>query len=152
MQGVQVINSAKQSLAGLLATNDATVMALNQQVTGLLATTGMMPPDLITTQMGGMVPGMMGATGMPGMMGGTMMPGAALLASTTVPFANHMGMMGSGMPGMMGGSMMRGSLTPPGATIFPQQMMGSNAITPMAMTGSFVGPFGGGSGMGISVR
>jgi hypothetical protein len=132
-------------------------MALNQQVTGLLATTGIMPPDLITTQMGGMFPGMMGATGMPGMMGGTMMPGGALLASTTVPFANQMGMMASGMPGvmggsMMGGSMMRGSFTPPGATIFPQQMMGSNAVTPMAMTGSFVGPFGGGSGMGISVR
>lgn len=174
---------AKQSLAGLIGTNDATVLALNQQVTGMLATTGIVPPDAVTTQMGGMVPGMMMGTGMGGMVPGMgmtgMMPGGGLMASTTMPLATPMGMSmgglgmrnsmlasGMGMPmpgmmgssmmagsmmgGMMGGSMMGGTLAPPGATIIPQQMMGSTAITPMAMTGSLVGPFGG--GMGLSIR
>ena len=134
---------AKQSLSGLLGTNDATVMALNQQVTGMLATTGIMPPDAITTQMGTVVPGMMGGMGGMGMgmgmgmMGGSVMPGMPMNASTTIPLATPMGMgmgglgmrnslmaSGMGMPGMMAGSMMGRSLAP-GTTIIPQQMMGS---------------------------
>lgn len=146
---------AKQSLSGLLATNDMTVLALNQEVTNVLGTTGMMPPDIVATQMGmgGMMPMGGGMGNVAGMMmtkagmGGGMMMGAApgMYASNTVPLA-HPGM---GMAAM-GGSLLRGSLgVPMGAAVVPQQLMGSNAITPMTMTGSLVAPFGGGMGMSI---
>ena len=147
---------AKNSLAGLLGANDMTVLALNQEVTKLLGTTGIVPPDIVASQMGmnmgmgmpmgmggtmapmmagGMGGGMAGVAGM--MMGASALPGA-MYASQTMPMIR-----GS----MMGGSMMG---MPMGGTVVPQQLMSSNAITPMGMAGSLVTPFGG--GMGLSIR
>lgn len=145
MQGAELIGMAKQSLAGLLATNDITVMGLNQEVTKVLGTTGFIPPDIVTSQMGmtGMGGMGMGMAGGMGNVAGMMMAGAGVMGA-----ANPMMMGASGM----GGSMLRGSMgmgAPFGAAVVPQQLMGSNMVTPMTMTGSLVTPFGGGMGMSI---
>ena len=178
-EGAIMVNLAKQTLSGLLSTNDSTVMALDQQITGMLATTGIVPPDVISSATGmrsfANIPGV--ASGLGGLMNTGRMIGNPMVMSGGMGMPGTFGAPGIGMPGMMGsgvspmmggpmmggpmmGGSMSGSLVSPmlggmggfgGGMMPPQPIMGGSMMRGSIMAGSMMPPqmMGGVGGGGL---